>query len=116
MQSSITNRLISVLTEVEMEDMYHQLASKLGKSQLEKSEETAVIKELPELKIDLGALCKRKRERLGLTVYAVAKNSGILQNQVKAIEEGQGYNIDALLKLTASLELNVMLNDAKNSV
>lgn len=96
-----------------MEDMYHQLASKLGETQLEKSEGTAVIKELPELKIDLGAQCKRKRERLGLTVYAVAKNSGILQNQVKAIEVGQGYNIDALLKLTASLKINVSLADAE---
>lgn len=113
MQSSITDRLISILTEMEMEDMYHHLASRLGKVQVEKSEETAVIKELPELKIDLGAQCKRKRERLGLTVYAVAKNSGILQNQVKAIEEGQGYNIDALLKLTASLKLNVLLTDAE---
>jgi len=113
MQSSITDRLISILTEVEMEDMYHRLAIKLGKVQMEKSEGPALIKELPELKIDLGAQCKRKRERLGLTVYAVAKNSGILQNQVKAIEEGQGYNIDGLLKLTASLKLNVLLNDVE---
>jgi hypothetical protein len=113
MQSSITDRLISILTEVEMEDMYHHLAIKLGKVQVEKSEEPPLIKELPELKINLGAQCKRKRERLGLTVYAVAKNSGILQNQVKAIEEGQGYNIDALLKLTASLKLNVLLADAE---
>jgi len=113
MQSSITNRLISVLTEVEMEDMYHHLASRLGKSELGKSEKSVEIKELPELKVDLGTQCKRKRERLGLTVYAIAKNSGILQNQVKAIEEGQGYNIDALLKLTASLKLNVLLADAE---
>ncbi|KAA6439543.1 hypothetical protein FEM33_11715 [Dyadobacter flavalbus] len=109
MQNSITNRLISILTEVEMEDMYNLLAIKLGKVQAAKSQEPGEVKELPELKLNLGAHCKRKRERLGLTVYAAAKSSGILQNQVKVIEEGQGYNIDALLKLTTSLGLNVVL-------
>lgn len=113
MQTPITNRLISILTEAEMEDMYHQLANRLGKAESGKSDESVVMKDLPELKLDLGAQCKRKRERLSLTVYAVAKNSGILQNQVKAIEEGQGYNIDALLKLTTSLKLNVLLTDAE---
>ena len=86
MPSSLTDRLISILTEVEMEDVYHQLANKLGKVQVGKSEDSVKVKELSELKLDLGIQCRRKRERLGLTVYAVAKNSGILQNQVKAIE------------------------------
>lgn len=111
MPSSLTDRLISILTEVEMEDMYHHLTNKLGKVQVRKSEDSVKVKELSELKLDLGTQCRRKRERLGLTVYAVAKNSGILQNQVKAIEEGQGYNIDALLKLTTSLKLNVLVAD-----
>lgn len=113
MQNSITDRLISILTEVEMEDMYNHLAIKLGKVQTEKSQEPGEVKELPELKLNLGAHCKRKRERLGLTVYAAAKSAGVLQNQIKVIEEGQGYNIDALLKLTTSLKLNVLLIDAE---
>lgn len=111
MQKSITERLISILTEVEMENMYQELAKILGKyqSQSEIPVESSKIRDLPELKIKLGAECRRRRERLGLTVYAAAKTSGILQNQVKAIEEGQGYNIDALLKLTTALELTVIL-------
>ena len=55
----------AIIPAVEMEDMYHHLASKLGKTDLEKSK---LLTELPELKVNLGGQCKRKRERLGLTV------------------------------------------------
>ena len=115
MPKSITERFISILTEVEMENMYEEMARILGKDQIqsESSVKTITLKDLPELKMELGAECRRKRERLGLTVYAVAKTSGILQNQVKAVEEGQGYNIDALLKLVVALDLNVVLLDNK---
>jgi len=114
MQKSITERLISILTEAEMENMYEELARILGKhqSQSEIQIKTTRAKDLPEIKAELGGECRKKRERLGLTVYATAKNSGILQNQVKAIEEGQGYNIDALLKLVTALELEVGFVDA----
>lgn len=116
MERSIIGRFISILTEVEQENMYEELATLLGKTdmQSENTEEAVKVKDFLEVKADLGVECKKKREKLGLTVYAVAKASGILQNQVKAIEDGQGYNIDALLKLISAIKLDINLVDNMN--
>lgn len=115
MQNPIIKRLIPILTETEMVSMYYELGKILNKNKtseiiLEKSEKP---QDFTEVKMSLGLECKRKREYLGLTIYAVAKASGLIQNQVKAIEEGQGYNIDALIKLAITIHLNILLKDGE---
>lgn len=60
----------------------------------------------------LGHFLKERRISLGLSVYKVAKESGIQIGQVHIVESGEkAYTIDTLLKLSTPLNLYIFFGE-----
>lgn len=64
----------------------------------------------------LGARLKEFREKRGLTLYRVSKNSGLQIKQINDIESGSiNYTIDSFLAYIASCELYMYFAEKENT-
>ena len=61
-------------------------------------------------KKELGKAMSEARKKEGLTVYAVAKKSGLAITQIKHIEKGdKAYTLDSLIKLASVYGMSISI-------
>ena len=109
MQTSIALRILSVLSESEIDELYNSLLNRIDGNKFLAAPNKKHQINHSDTKSRIAFLCRSKRLELGLGIFAIAKSAAILPSELREIEEGGDYNIDVLLKLLSFLKLKIDL-------